>query len=331
MCSVSSSDEAAQPADQKATTASSKAMAVFRNALSSTLGAAVVATVVTPLDVVKVRLQAHVCAVGGSSPCADPLHVDGSFDAVRKIVRQDGMRGLWRGLNVTLLLAVPTTGMYFTLYEAFREQLQSRYPDMSDTTSALVAGASARTATATTASPLELARTSLQAGVGGRNATVSSVLRQIGRSSGVGAWWRGLGATLLRDAPFSAIYWSAYEGLKDPKRSMLPQRLFSSGGEFGVYLSAGIGAGGVAALCTVPADVLKTRRQAQMAPAVAAVQRAARSKGTTAIARQILQTDGVRGLFRGAAPRVAKVAPACAIMMTSYEFFRNLLGMERSA
>lgn len=297
---------------------------VVRNALSSTLGASVVATVVTPLDVVKVRLQAHVCPVGGSSPCEDPKHVGGSFDAARKIVRHEGVRGLWRGLNVTLLLAIPTTGLYFTLYEAFRERMSTSYPDMSKAVSAISAGALARIATATAASPLELARTTLQAGAGGPNATVLSVLKDLRRAQGTRALWRGLAPTLLRDAPFSAIYWSTYEGLKDPERSILPHRMFTHGSELGVYLGAGIGAGGLAAFCTVPADVIKTRRQALH-----------RSKGMGLrtqeptpfmIARRIVDSDGVRGLFRGAGPRVAKVGPACAIMMGSYEFFRRMFG-----
>lgn len=298
---------------------------IFRNALSSTLGAGVVGTIVTPLDVVKVRLQAHVCPVGGASPCEDPKHVEGSIDAVRKIIRFEGIRGLWRGLNVTLLLAIPTTGLYFTLYEAFHDHIIATYPDYSKSSTALCAGAASRIATATAASPLELARTNLQAGVGGPNATVSSVLRQIRQTQGILAWWRGLGPTLLRDAPFSAIYWSTYEGLKDPKRSILPHRLFATESEFSVYLGAGIGAGGLAALCTVPADVIKTRRQAMIVPSVGAHHSA---PTPFLIAREIVATEGIRGLFRGAGPRVAKVGPACAIMMGSYELFRKILGGE---
>lgn len=282
-----------------------------------------VATVVTPLDVVKVRLQAHVCPVGGHSPCEDPKHVEGSLDAARKIIRTEGVRGLWRGLNVTLLLAIPTTGVYFTLYEAFRERIGDTFPEASKPASAIAAGAMARTAACSVASPLELARTSLQAGVGGPNATVLSVLRYVKNTDGLPALWRGLGPTLLRDAPFSAIYWSTYETLKDPQRSILPSQLFTSGTSFGVYLGAGIGAGGLAATCTVPADVVKTRRQASFVRGPDG--RSVAPKALT-IARQILYDEGIRGLFRGAGPRIAKVAPACAIMMSSYEVLRKLFG-----
>lgn len=297
---------------------------VLRNAAASTMGAGVVATVVTPLDVVKVRLQAHVCPVGGHNPCVDPRHVDNSLDAFRKIVRSDGLRGLWRGLNATLVLAIPTTGLYFTLYEAFRERLQYDNPHWSAATAPLIAGAAARSAAASAASPLELARTTLQAGVAGEGATVASVLRDVRRQHGIRAWWRGLGPTLLRDAPFSAIYWSSYEILKHPVRSPLPRRAFASGNEVPLYIASGSGAGSLAALCTVPADVIKTRKQAPVSTG-APSSHGASIPSSLEIVREIVATDGIRGLFRGAGPRIARVAPACAIMMSSFETFRKFL------
>jgi solute carrier family 25, member 39/40 len=289
---------------------------VGRNATASTMGACVVALAVTPLDVVKVRMQTHVCPVGGAAPCADPQHVTGVRDAMRKIVRSEGPRGLWRGLNATLALSVPTTGLYFTLYQALMaySSLSVRIPDGFD---AAAAGMLARTMTATIASPVELVRVRLQAG---SNGTILSILHRAYREEGLRSLWRGLTPTLARDAPFSAIYWGTYETLKNPARSPLPSRMFRNGEpNFVTFLASGVGAGGLAGVLTVPADVIKTRQQA--------AERGGMSHSSVAeIARSILRDEGAQGFFRGVGPRVVKVAPACAIMMGSYELFKRILG-----
>lgn len=290
--------------------------AVARNAAASTLGASVVALVVTPLDVMKVRMQAHVCPVGGVVPCADPGHVSGMGDALRKVVRADGVRGLWRGLSATLALAVPTTGLYFSMYEAFMAQAAA-VDGITDGCAAVLSGASARVVTATFASPVELARVRVQAG---DRQGVWAIVKEVHRRDGTRALWRGLGPTLLRDAPFSAIYWGAYEMLKDPTRSPLPSKLLDKEHVFAGYLVSGVGAGGLAALLTVPADVVKTRRQAL----VSSVGDRGPS-GTFDIARGIYREEGARGLLRGVGPRVVKVAPSCAIMMGTYELFKDIL------
>lgn len=38
----------------------------------------------------------------------------------------------------------------------------------------------------------------------------------------------------------------------------------------------------------------------------------------------IVQEEGFGGLFKGIVPRTVKVAPACALMIASYEFFKQL-------
>lgn len=370
----------AAPQNSTKTTRSLWTSCVFRQAFSSTVGAAVTATVVTPLDVVKVRVQSHVCIpVGGVTPCADPGHVSGSWDAMRLILRTEGVRGLWRGLNITLLLAIPTTGMYFTFYDALRTTLplSDKVKEQHPWVATSVAGAVARMVSATVVSPLELARTNLQAG--SQYKSVFGVLHDVRCRYGIAAWWRGLGPTLVRDAPFSAIYWSSYELLKSEKRSPLPKRMFRPGNELLTYLAAGVGAGSLAALCTIPADVVKTRRQTGLmgdflqpdmttqqhmhvhnhlhhhhhrhhAPARSSVSAmtqcvdgchtttAASSTGkatasgagrgvtSIGVVQEIIATEGLRGLFKGVGPRMAKIAPACAIMMGTFETVKRYLG-----
>ena len=54
-------------------------------------------TVASPTDVVKVRLQAE-----GRLPAGVPRRYNGSLDAYRKIIAQDGILGLWTGYGPNL-------------------------------------------------------------------------------------------------------------------------------------------------------------------------------------------------------------------------------------
>ena len=82
-------------------------------------GAGFVASVVTcPLDVVKTRLQAQHLA-------RDAEGYEGVRSTIRRIWRQAGVRGFYRGLGPTLGGYLPTWGIYFTVYDMVKDQLGS--------------------------------------------------------------------------------------------------------------------------------------------------------------------------------------------------------------
>ena len=176
----------------------------------------------------------------------------------------------------------------------------------------LTAGILARTSITSIASPLELIRTNLQSTPLSPNKpnTLRSVLTSVHslvRDHGVRSLWRGLGPTLWRDVPFSGIYWASYEGCK---------QLFARNGRSGVWVAflSGAVSGTASALLTSPFDVLKTRRQALlMSPS------AKRAASTIPLLLRIIRTEGPRALFAGILPRIAKIAPACGIMITCFE------------
>lgn len=72
-----------------------------------------------------------------------------------------------------------------------------------------------------------------------------------------------------------------------------------------------------AAMITTPFDVAKTRRQ--MTQYQASTKTKVLPASTPAILRDIVRQEGWRGLTKGLTARVAKVAPACAIMISAYE------------
>jgi solute carrier family 25, member 39/40 len=88
----------------------------------------------------------------------------------------------------------------------------------------------------------------------------------------------------------------------------------------------------IAAACTTPFDLAKTRQQTillgtilQKRGPLTVTPTLPAAAGTFHQLRLIAQTDGVAGLWRGNQARVLKVAPACAIMLSSYELGKRLL------
>lgn len=175
----------------------------------------------------------------------------------------------------------------------------------------LVAGVSARSIVSSVVSPLELIRTNLQSTPSLPNTphTLKSVLTSLEglvRAHGIRHLWRGLGSTLWRDVPFSGVYWASYEGMK----GYLEKR-----GRSGPSLAfiCGATSGTAAALLTSPFDVLKTRQQALV------MSTPGQRTSALPFLRQLVRTEGTSALFAGLGPRIAKIAPACGIMISCYE------------
>lgn len=291
----------------------------------------------TPLDVVKTRMQAasatssRRAAQPASAPPSTPtMQVSGQ--AVRQapraagtvataltVARAEGIGALWSGLSPSLLMAVPSTVLYFTAYEVLRDHLVAQMPGIGPY-APLVAGATARTFAASIISPLELLRTKIQSMP--RSATAGRSLRAVlaedmVQQGGVRGLWRGLGPTLWRDVPFSALYWAGYEKIKAFALRHTEQPL-STAGTTAIAFAGGTISGGFAAFVTTPFDVVKTRRQAVLISADYSAS-ASTVKSTARIVQHIFAHQGLPGLFAGVLPRVAKVSPACALMIASYE------------
>ena len=244
-----------------------------------------------------------------------------------QLVRVEGFRSLYSGLIPTLLMAVPNTALYYSLYDTLR----TRVKVVGDTAAPLVAGMSARIVAASLISPLELMRTKMQA-AGYKHSLLHGMRVEV-KKAGVRSLWRGLAPTLWRDVPFSGLYWLSFEkflsastrfvrgGLEPDNADPLPFQ-----DAFAAAFIAGAGAGAVSAVATHPFDVMKTQVQVSMHDTGAL-----RPPALTTVARTIIRAQGVRGLFAGLVPRLAKVAPACAVMISTYEVGKMLLAPATTA
>uniref|UniRef100_A0A8D3C7X1 Mitochondrial glutathione transporter SLC25A40 n=1 Tax=Scophthalmus maximus TaxID=52904 RepID=A0A8D3C7X1_SCOMX len=262
-------------------------------------------------------LMDHICVCENGNSKAwykAPGHFSGTLDAFVKIVRHEGVKALWSGLPPTLVMAVPATVIYFTCYEQLCAALRVRMGACADE-APLLAGSLARVGSATVISPLELMRTKLQSQKQSYR-ELTHCIRSAVETEGWLSLWRGLGPTLLRDVPFSAMYWYNYEKSK----SWLCERYNSREPSFSIIFLSGAASGSIASVVTLPFDVVKTRRQVEVGELQAKNLTSKISPSTFSVMSRIVAQDGFGGLFAGFLPRVIKVAPACAIMISSYEF-----------
>lgn len=276
------------------------------------------------------------------------------MDGLRKIARNEGILTLWRGLSPTLVMAIPANVIYFTGYDWLRYNHASPIRKVStDAYTPLIAGSIARVAAAIAVSPIEMFRTRMQATSGSATGVFRETLLGLHRmtqTQGYTSLWRGLTLTMWRDVPFSGIYWWGYEAMRNKLTDMRAvsrgeelesERSMTSGRKSQAYedhtttfvdsFLAGAGSGAIAAFVTTPFDVGKTRQQVYHhagddAPSVVAARELFKAGkpipeelSMPRFLYHIFQEEGMNGLFKGWAARCLKVAPACAIMISSYE------------
>ncbi|XP_014403083.1 PREDICTED: solute carrier family 25 member 40 isoform X1 [Myotis brandtii] len=330
----------------------------FQQIVASCTGAILTSLMVTPLDVVKIRLQAqsnqfykdlnavslsksnyvyfipkgkcfvynnglmdHLCICeeeGNKAWYKKPGYFRGTlvrrlyYDAFLKIIRNEGIKSLWSGLPPTLVMAVPATVIYFTCYDQLTALLKSKLGE-NESHIPIVAGIVARFGAVTVISPLELIRTKMQSKRFSYKELHQFVSKKVSKDGWI-SLWTGWTPTLLRDVPFSAMYWYNYELLKKwlCEKSGLYEPTFM------INFTSGALSGSFAAVVTLPFDVVKTQKQTQLW--MYESHKISMPMSTWAIMKNIVAKNGFSGLFTGLTPRLIKIAPACAIMISTYEF-----------
>ena len=250
------------------------------------LAGVTVETVLFPLDTIKTRLQAAKAGKG--------------LD----------LRGLYSGLSGNIPGCFTASAIFFGVYDPMKKQMEELWGKGS-TPAHLVSAASAGLASSVVRVPTEVVKQRLQTGQ--FKGPVEAV-KTIFAKEGARGFTRGYGAFLLRDLPFDAIEFVAYEGLKAQYTSVMGRRIEPVeasvlGGVAGAFTGA----------VTTPLDVLKTRFMTGGT--------AVKYKNLLDAAVTISREEGWRALFAGVQPRVTWIGIGGFIFFGCLEKSREVLGV----
>lgn len=276
------------------------------------------AFMVYPIDLVKTRMQNQ-----RSSRVGQVLYRN-SIDCFQKVIKNEGFRGLYSGVLPQLVGVAPEKAIKLTVNDLVRGKLTDVKSGQIPLSAEVLAGASAGGCQVVFTNPLEIVKIRLQiqgeamkaAAREGEQFTKRSAM-WIVRNLGLQGLYKGASACLLRDIPFSAIYFPTYSHLKRDFFGESPTK------KLGILqlLTAGAIAGMPAAYLTTPCDVIKTRLQVEA------------RKGDTSYtglrdaATKVWKEEGFKAFFKGGPARVLRSSPQFGFTLAGYEVLQSLLPM----
>ncbi|XP_032401290.1 solute carrier family 25 member 44a [Xiphophorus hellerii] len=250
----------------------------------------------------------------------------GTFDAFCKILRMEGVRGLYRGFMINTFTLVSGQA-YITTYELVRKYVSHYSP--SNTVKSVVAGGAASLVAQTITVPIDVVsqhlmmqgqgehhsrfkvKPKMMLATSKRKPTFGQsreITVQIFAADGFRGFYRGYVASLLTYIPNSALWWPFYHFYAEKLSLMAP----SGCPHLILQAVAGPMAAATASTITNPMDVVRARVQVE---------------GRTSVIetfKQLLAEEGIWVMTKGLSARVISSMPTSVLIVVGYETLKRL-------
>ncbi|TIC14920.1 hypothetical protein E3Q13_03504 [Wallemia mellicola] len=216
-------------------------------------------------------------------------------------------RNLYAGVGPVVAATLPSAAVFFTTYEQLGGLLR-KSTSFSAPITQIIASNIAECASCAVLAPAELIKQNAQVENKENTATLT---RRLFRRENIRTLLAGYRALVFRNLPFTTVQWPIYEHFKKLFRS----KDFSRGQASGM---AAMIAGTAASTATTPVDVVKTRIMIQNQ----------KSGGVWSTTKDVISSDGVKGLFRGGLLRSSWAALGAGVYLGSFEKAKESLGKD---
>mmetsp|Transcript_80307 Transcript_80307/g.236231 ORF Transcript_80307/g.236231 Transcript_80307/m.236231 type:complete len:326 (+) Transcript_80307:213-1190(+) len=187
----------------------------LRKALAAMTAGGVAAFVCTPIDLIKVRMQAH--GMPGHAPL--PAY-RGMGDALASIVRQEGALGLYKGVGPTSLRAAAVGAAEIASYEEVKLLILRRQWFRDGVPLHLATGVLSGLVASAASSPFDVVKSRLMSqpfdarGVGLHYAGMLDCFAKSRRAEGIGFAFKGFFPICLNKCPTVVLLFVLYEQIK---------------------------------------------------------------------------------------------------------------------
>jgi len=266
---------------------------------------------IQPIDMVKVRIQLGAAEGGSTSP----------VEVTKKLLREDGITGMYKGLSAGLTRQVFYTGARLGLYDIFTEAAKvpgEKMPFWKTTVCALSAGGIA----AVVGNPADLSLIRMQADTMLPEAErrnyrgVGNALSSIVRDEGVGGLFKGAVPTATRAMALNF----GMLGFNSLAKDALGDMGFQKGGAAQVFGASAI-AGFFASFFSLPFDYVKTQVQKMKPDPVTGE---VPFKGPIDCAMQQVKKGGITRLWTGFPTYYVRIAPHAMITLIAQDNVKKL-------
>ncbi|KAJ2721479.1 mitochondrial ornithine carrier protein [Coemansia sp. Benny D115] len=195
--------------------------------LSGNASGAICAFVISPVELIKCKLQVENVQGYGGARVAEQ-RFKGPVSVLLHVLRTEGVVGLYRGIGPTVARESLGVGFWFGAYEMVCRQViqrtQAKSKDELGPASIILAGGCAGIAYNITSYPIDVVKSFIQTAdvrsstetaspAKAKPASVADTVRAVYAKGGIPAFYRGLGITLLRAFPANAAMFMTYEYL----------------------------------------------------------------------------------------------------------------------
>ncbi|KAL9047120.1 MAG: hypothetical protein Q9214_000224 [Letrouitia sp. 1 TL-2023] len=271
--------------------------------------------VMYPLDVVKTRVQLQKGKGVGEEG------YNGMLDCFRKIIKNEGVSRLYRGITAPILMEAPKRATKFAANESWGKYYRNLFGIAKmDQKLSILTGASAGATESFVVVPFELVKIRMQdrTSAGRYGGMIDCVVKTV-KNEGPLALYNGLESTMWRHILWNAGYFGCIFQVKsllptaDGKSQQMRNDLIagSIGGTFGTVLNT-------------PMDVVKSRIQnsPKVAGSVPKYNWAWPALGT------VMKEEGFGALYKGFVPKVLRLGPGGGILLVVFtgvmDFFRKM-------